>query len=630
MRIIFFMLYFLSVSYTASGNDHPQIGDDLLDGDGDSRIKEGICITKEDHLKLKYNNRSVPSECSCERHNDEQEKVEQCFNTYICKEQCKDYIRENANYCDNIPNNRNNENALCQERCDGSSPNFSVQSFSQSSDVTDCVRENRRKLQDQLVESCRSRINNIENSPPHTGATLVCPGGAGCERYCQSMAQEKSNNIQGCKKVTTKDVFDQCLELNNRLSHVLPQNSSQLPQGFAWENCDLGKTCDQEIQVVFNNTHTACENLKTQAVLCCEKPLECGDEQMATLFNSVDKFNVQGGMSEICRKAGEKFSDVGEAGRKMAEQCNARSSSCLEICRQKIENINVLLRNICTFDLLKESFYNPERHTCSGRLIDKYVRLYKQHLEPVAFQCKETSKKSTEIASMASEILKSALSSANCDLEARAGMSSSGSNTVSEKQHRVPEAENLRAGSAVSDSSSLKWGGASKTSSESSGGGGKVSKDTSSALNNKVGTFSNSGGGGGGWSGYDSNGDTSNSGLAGRGVSNYNQNKGDIWSKMQGSLGKDVEQEKEGEIQVVDKTKSEKEGEDAQVLEEELAGAFGAENGQGLSWDKIKPDNVHKRVSSFGSLHDDIFKRISDRIFVMCSTDKLIDCKGFR
>ena len=145
-----------------------------------------------------------------------------------------------------------------------------------------------------------------------------------------------------------------------------------------------------------------------------------------------------------------------------------------------------------------------------------------------------------------------------------------------------------------------------------------------------MGTFSNSGGGGGGWSGYDSNGNTSNSGLAGRGVSNYNQNKGDIWSGMQGSLGKAVEKEKEGETQVVDKTKSEKEGEDAQVLEGELAQAQGAENGQGLSWDKIKPDNVHKRVSSFGSLHDDIFKRISDRIFVMCSTDKLIDCKGFR
>ena len=119
----------------------------------------------------------------------------------------------------------------------------------------------------------------------------------------------------------------------------------------------------------------------------------------------------------------------------------------------------------------------------------------------------------------------------------------------------------------------------------------RVSGDSSSALNDKSGTFSNSGGGGGGW-----------------------------------SSGKDVETEKEGKTKVVDKIK--KEGEDSQVLEGELAQAQGAENGQGLSWDKIKPDNLHKRVSSFGSLHDDIFKRISDRIFVMCSTNKLVDCKG--
>ncbi len=44
------------------------------------------------------------------------------------------------------------------------------------------------------------------------------------------------------------------------------------------------------------------------------------------------------------------------------------------------------------------------------------------------------------------------------------------------------------------------------------------------------------------------------------------------------------------------------------VLEGELAEAQEAENGQGLSWDKINPDNLHKCVSSFGSLHNDIFK----------------------
>ncbi len=37
--------------------------------------------------------------------------------------------------------------------------------------------------------------------------------------------------------------------------------------------------------------------------------------------------------------------------------------------------------------------------------------------------------------------------------------------------------------------------------------------------------------------------------------------------------------------------------------------------------------NLNTKVSSFGSPHDDIFKRISNRIELLCITDQILDCK---
>ncbi len=37
--------------------------------------------------------------------------------------------------------------------------------------------------------------------------------------------------------------------------------------------------------------------------------------------------------------------------------------------------------------------------------------------------------------------------------------------------------------------------------------------------------------------------------------------------------------------------------------------------------------SLNTKVSSFGSPHDDIFKRISNRIELLCRTDRILDCK---
>lgn len=648
MRIIFLMLCLLSISYTTVASD-PLNKAFVSDGNSDSTPNnehyDESCTKEVDILKARRLNEAFPAHCRCEQHDNDSLKVQQCF---MCHDSCKKHIENQVNACVNINNQKNN---LCKDSCTGDSLDFNPDQPPFSTAVSRCTQEKKEELEGELLQSCRQTIRNIQSSPPRSGATLVCPGGSGCEEYCRRSADtaiQGQNRIPSCQSqqsqlpITTQEGFRECFgKLMRQLSDNLPQDSSRLSQGFAWENCDLEKACDQEMQIAFNDTRVTCETLRTQAVVCCEKPLECGDESSVKLFKSLDTFSVKGGVSDICRKADEHFSNIGEASRKMADQCRTSALSCVQICRQKIENINVLLRNICTFDLLKEGSYNPERHTCSGRLIDKYVLLYKQHLEPVSFQCEVAGKKSTEIAGVASAILTSALSSANCDREARAGRDSLGPNAVSETLDRAPETENLRA-ETVSSSSSSVWGGASKhgaiSGSNNRGGGSRVSGDSSSALlgasgggsadsNNKFGTSLNSKGG---FSGYGSHGASSHTqGLGGGGVSgsNAHQSKGalgDLWSRMK---GKAENKGKKGNTKAGDKTNSGKK--DAQGLEEGFLQSQSqeAQGGKGLSWDKIKPDNLHKRVSSFGSIHDDIFKRISDRIFVMCSGDKIIDCK---
>ena len=73
----------------------------------------------------------------------------------------------------------------------------------------------------------------------------------------------------------------------------------------------------------------------------------------------------------------------------------------------------------------KENNYNHKTHTCSEELISQYVGRYRQELIPAGSQCETAGGKSTELFKIGETILKTALSSVDCEKEARAGSSPS-------------------------------------------------------------------------------------------------------------------------------------------------------------------------------------------------------------
>ena len=272
-------------------------------------------------------------------------------------------------------------------------------------------------MKKELTENCYNQIRQIQAQKP--GAELVCPEGD-CNGFCESAAQ--SQDMRSCSGITNEQGYESCLEGSARqLSQSLPQgNPARLPEGFAWENCDLGKFCEQSLQIVFNKTVMECSALKEQAVTCCEKPLECADQNSLKLFAKPGA-GPAGDIAKICRTAKEKLGNIGDTGQKMAEKCRNSAVHCGRACGQKTGQMTQSFYEVCAFDLSKEQAYDPAQHTCSKSMIEKYITAYREQLSPVFSSCETTGLKSKVLAQSAEEILKSALSALRCEQQAGGG-----------------------------------------------------------------------------------------------------------------------------------------------------------------------------------------------------------------
>ena len=185
----------------------------------------------------------------------------------------------------------------------------------------------------------------------------------------------------------------------------------------------MGTECEQKIADAFSKATTECNNLKDKAILCCDEPLKCTDEETQKLLDSINKQGASSsGISENCRKVKEKFSDIGNIVQKMAAKCDTIISSCKEHCNTQItETVPSVFNKYCSLDLNTEVSYDHNEHTCSEDLINNYVGKYIKELAPIPAQCESKQEKANQMAQSGEEVLKSALSAAKCEEQARGG-----------------------------------------------------------------------------------------------------------------------------------------------------------------------------------------------------------------
>lgn len=548
-----------------------------------------------------------------------------------CTSYCEEQVSSAMNACASSVDFGKQVNSLCKTKCSGNYIYYpNPDEFNDAKQA--CTRENKKTLADQLTNYCNTtKVQAVSNLKP---GALICPGGDAsnpkCEEFCTRQVQNYLK--QGCNSdITTKTGFEGCWKaLRDQINNQsLPEDPAQLvKRGFSWQKCAFGMPCAQRIESVFNTALQQCNNLKAQATLCCDDPVKCVDAGKANKALFSDLSSASTGMAEKCRLIKETYGEVGNVGQKMAAQCRGKASACVQSCGEQISNnFRNIFHQECTFDILKEETYDPAKHTCSPDLVKTYIKKYKEELVTLLAQCEVEGKKSDNLAQSADSVLKSALSAAQCEEQARGGVNIPSPSPAGGAGQAGTFSSNTE-GTPIGgiNEPTLTWkdpgkkdkplmggagGGASSSRSLSAGGGpsegisegieGAAKQRPGLATSNKKGTFKKGeqvmGGGGAG--------SAASSTVAGAGSL-----KGKEAGKKPG--GKDGKAG-EGTKEEIDK-----------LSQRQFAKTAGNNQKGKPHWTRIKPrQNLNTRVSSFGSPHDDIFKRISNRITVLCRQEKL-------
>ncbi len=578
---------------------------------------ENECAKAEDLIQGQ-----VPQHCRCENPNINPKDVKPCVN---CTKQCRSSLK-NATACNNI------NPTDCESSCVEPSFSFNQEGTAFSNAIQRCTTDNEQRLKQDLLNQCNQIIKDLNE---RKGAELVCPGG--CDLFCSNQVAR----VEKCgEDVITSDGSKQCLQrFSQQIASNLPSDPNNLPGGFTWkhknEKCDLGQECELSIEIAFNNSLKICKQLKKKAELCCKDPLKCieGGGIRKRLFTNVGP--LEGGdISAQCLLLKQKLTSAGNLGHQLAGQCRRRASSCVSGCNSQMEGEFLsLFETYCAFDLKVASAYNPRIHTCSEELISKYSGLYTQNYLIIPQACEQEGNKSQKMSQNAEEILKSALSAAKCVEEARGHTTGTPDGRASDNReasppnqigntkagvtfqvHGVPEKVNMHGapkGSGVVDDSSF---GRRPGANTGGGGGGKESSSSSSAFssskNSKDSMFREVG--------------SSNAGKSGTGaVYGGGPVLGGASHLLKGNRAS-LDTKRENQRAKSPDKKEGKEGKDKEALREFAKTGEGSGKDSYSFWKKLPSRELpNNKISSYGSPHDDIFKRISNRFDFLCRTEKI-------
>ena len=377
-------------------------------------------------------------DCPCKGDNEEAtlRGLRQCVQDE-CEKQCEDHIRDNLSACFDGSSYQASPDSFCRNSCqypeNGKLPVFNSASREIAQAKKKCAQRNWETIQSNLTKQCKRYLTQLSQGR----GTLICPGGnaqtPGCKDFCKRAVAdiaENSGQRGDCSEdeITKRDGPKDCSQqMNQSIQQALPKDMAKdfAQKGFSFQQCDLGMPCEQDLQQYFQMGLNQCKKLATKAKTCCSDPLKClpgGTGASQRLFTHAG-ISAQNSISQNCAQLKNQLKHTGQVSQQMANQCRKSAENCSQSCTQIIvSHIQQPFFNICTFDLNQPESYDPTRHTCAKEMIQQYTTQYQKELVPLLSQCTTEGQKSQNLASTAQELLKSALSAQQCQQSVSAGL----------------------------------------------------------------------------------------------------------------------------------------------------------------------------------------------------------------
>ena len=611
-------------------------------------------------------------------------KIAQKNQKHSCKHYCEDYIkRTTSGFCSDIGNITEICDSACtkdnvlQEMIITPTVDF-YHIIEHDIERESCFADSKRHFVDEYKKKCNTLIEEFEELGDEE-KNLLCKKEAtkdntSCEEYCAA----KADDIYGQEALTKNAVavyytatgmLGNSEEIPNSYHILMMSNSSLekfvsfyinalrrfIPEVGASKDdigfhlhwllfCNPGDSCERDIANALDEAADTCAELQTAANECCEQPEECAGGGLAHALDGLGKLNMAvasiKGLKAQCEAVQQTHGMYGGMQGLMASQCTSKANTCVSECTQKIDNFAKVYKEYCNHDPRNRATYNESEHTCDREgIFEKYLKKYRSNnadagvnVSRVPDQCKRVKKEANRrIQDMSTNLATGLIASMQeCDQMAQENgweMGSQSSSTVPMQAQtgmqapELPEPEVTLGGGG--DEEKEKKSGFGLPGDGPAGQQAANPFDTEPELGEPVsqpgegikgglgGVLGGGSGGGGGLGGLGSGGGGSGgggySGAPGKGkkrkiLLGY---KGGKFGGYGGGGGSNSDKERAGSRGF--KNKLHKRGMASLDLKKLLP----------------KGKQLNHKIGKYGSPHDDIFQRLSDRFQWMCKTKKI-------
>ena len=336
-----------------------------------------------------------------------QARENQAKKTQKCNSRCRSYIQVTNNGCSTTIGLDQCED-ICKSPDVLQHTGFITLDFFQAietniRDRSECMAKSKKRFVERYKEKCEEKIKEI--SAQHN-RTLLCKGNAtknkpGCDEYCKKRGNRHHgsklkpdevaniynprslNNMNYLALVATSTVLDPKIMKNVEQfisgNGVITQAAQQ--EGVHWLcKKGAGMACELRLNEALNNAVKSCADLQTQAQECCHNPEQCAGGGLANAFGSLGKMHVGlstlKGRKEFCQAVEQAHGMYGGMQGAMAAQCQNRANTCTRECNQYVDAVLQAFKTACNYNPHSKGIYNVNKHSCDQDLFKYYMAIY--------------------------------------------------------------------------------------------------------------------------------------------------------------------------------------------------------------------------------------------------------------
>ena len=162
--------------------------------------------------------------------------------------------------------------------------------------------------------------------------------------------------------------------------------SGELQQGasFSWWQCVKGNNmaCEAELEEALETAINTCAELRSEALECCHAPEKCVGGGLASALDSLGKtyMGVQSmkGRKAACDAISATYGMYGGMQGLMGRQCTSKADNCSQSCSAEVGKVVKAFKYACNYNpRTGKKRYNAEEYTCDEEFFTEYIKQYK-------------------------------------------------------------------------------------------------------------------------------------------------------------------------------------------------------------------------------------------------------------